>query len=61
MRLVSNSLVSTLIRCLPLILANLNEDAMRTNTRLYNAARQTRIIINKLKKKGNEQSSWQGG
>lgn len=30
MRNVSNSVVSTLIRCFPLILANLNEDAMRT-------------------------------
>lgn len=50
MRLVSNSVVSTLIRCFPLILANLNEDAMRTNIRLYNAVRQTRIIVDKLKK-----------
>lgn len=55
MRSVSNSVVSTLIRCFPLILANLNEDAMRTNTRLYNAVRQTRIIINKLKKLDDEQ------
>lgn len=55
MRYVSNSVVATLIRCIPLILANLNEDAMRTNTRLYNAVRQTRIIINKLKKQDDEQ------
>ena len=55
MRSVSNSTISTLIRCFPLILANLNEDAMRTNTRLYNAVRQTRIIINKLKKQDDEQ------
>jgi len=55
MRSISNSVVSTLIRCFPIILANLNEDAMRTNTRLYNAVRQTRIIINKLKKSEDEQ------
>ena len=55
MRIISNSVVSTLVRCLPLILANLNEEAMRNNTRLYNAVRQTKIIINKLKRLDNEQ------
>lgn len=49
MRSVSNSTISTLVRCIPLILSNLDEDAIRTNTRLYNAVRQVRIIINKLK------------
>lgn len=50
MRSISNSTITTLLRCLPLILDNLNEEAMRRSTRLYNAVRQTKIIINKLKR-----------
>lgn len=50
MRSISNSTVTTLLRCLPLILDNVNEEAMIRSTRLYNAIRQTKIIINKLKK-----------
>lgn len=57
MRIVPNNVITTLLRCLPLIFAHLNEDAMRTNTRLYNAVRQTKIILNKLKKIDNEQQS----
>ena len=55
MRSISNSTITTLLRCLPLILDNLNEEAMRRSTRLYNAVRQTKIIINKLKKIEDEQ------
>lgn len=57
MRIVPNNVISTLLRCLPLILAHINKDAMRTNTRLYNAVRQTKIILNKLKKIDNEQQN----
>lgn len=53
MKTVPNSTVSTLLRCLPLILANLDGDAMKGNLRLYNAVRQTRIIMNKLKAMNN--------
>lgn len=55
MRSISNSTITTLLRCLPLILDNLNEEAMRRSTRLYNAVRQTKIIINKLKRIEDEQ------
>lgn len=50
MREVSNSTIATLLRCLPRILDNVNEDAMRRSTRLYNAVRQTKIILNKMKR-----------
>lgn len=50
MKLISNSTISTLVRCLPLILANIDEEAMETNLRLFNAVRQIRQIIKKLKK-----------
>lgn len=55
MRSISNSTITTLLRCLPLILDNLNEGSMRRSTRLYNAVRQTKIIINKLKRIEDEQ------
>lgn len=57
MRSISNSTITTLLRCLPLILDNLNEETMRRSTRLYNAVRQTKIILNKLKQIDNEQQS----
>lgn len=57
MRIVPNNVITTLLRCLPLIFANLNEDAMRANTRLYNAVRQIKIILKKLKKIDNEHQS----
>ena len=48
MKEVSNSTIATLLRCLPRILDNVNADAMKRSTRLYNAVRQTKIILNKL-------------
>ncbi len=50
MKLISNSTISTLVRCLPLIIDNMDEEAMRTNLRLFNAVRQIRQITKKLKK-----------
>lgn len=48
MRPMPNDIVSTLIRCLPQILENVQIDS--GNTRLINAVRLTKRIIPRLKK-----------
>jgi hypothetical protein len=50
MRNVPNHIVSTLARCLPVILANIDREAMRRNLRLRNAVRLTKQLINKINK-----------
>ena len=60
MRPVPNDIVSTLIRCLPQILENVQIDS--GNTRLINAVRLTKRIIPRLKKIENEKNTnlgWQ--
>jgi len=39
MRSIPNDIVTTLLRCLPVILDNLNEEAVRNKLRLNNAVR----------------------
>lgn len=48
MRQIPNDIISTLLRCWPIILENVNQQS--GNTRLQNAIRLTNITINKLKK-----------
>lgn len=55
MRAVPNDIVQNLIRHLPLILANMDEDAVRKKLRLNNAVRLTKIIVKRLEKIENEQ------
>jgi len=55
MRSIPNDIVTTLLRCLPVILDNLNEEAVRNKLRLNNAVRQTKKIIQRLNKIQNEQ------
>lgn len=43
---VPNSLITTLIRVLPVVLAN--TDTRDKSTRVQNAVRQTKIVLNKL-------------
>ncbi len=57
MRKVPNDIVTTLIRTLPQILDNMDEEAVRKKLRLNNAVRLTRIIIKRLKKLEDEQSN----
>lgn len=53
MILISNNVLSTLVRCLPLVLDNV----VSNNLRVINAVRQLKIIHRKLKKiNDNEQS-----
>lgn len=55
MRQVPNDIISTLQRTLPIILGNLDEEAMKKNLRLYNAVRLTNKILKRLNKIENEQ------
>ena len=55
MRTVPNDIVQNLIRHLPLILDNMNEEAVRKGLRLNNAVRLTKICIKRLEKIENEQ------
>lgn len=57
MRTIPNDIVTTLIRTLPQILDNMDEEAVRKKLRLNNAVRLTRIIIKRLNKIENEQSN----
>ena len=57
MREVPNDIVSTLLRNLPVILDNLDEEAMRSKLRLYNAVRLTKKVIQRLNRIENEQKS----
>lgn len=57
MREVPNDIVSTLLRSLPVILDNLDEEAMRSKLRLYNAVRLTKKVIQRLNRIENEQKS----
>lgn len=50
MRNVPNDIVTTLIRCLPTSIGP-------TDTKLFNAVRQTKIIIKRLNKIENEQGN----
>ncbi len=55
MKSVPNDILSTLIRCLPQILDNVQID--RGNIRLVNAVRLTKRIIPRLKKIENEKNT----
>lgn len=55
MRVIPNDIVSTLLRSLPLIIENINTDALNNNLRLYNAVRLTKKVIQRLNKIENEQ------
>ena len=48
MKTVPNEIITTLLRCWPVILENIDQST--TNTRLKNAIRLINIPINKLKK-----------
>ena len=48
MKQIPNDIVSTLLRCLPLIIDNVV--IPQGSTRIYNAVRQTKIIIKRLSK-----------
>lgn len=45
MRTIPNDIVQTLLRTLPLILDNMNEEAVQTKLRLNNAVRLTKKIV----------------
>lgn len=53
MKQVPNDIISTLLRCLPVIIENVV--IPKGNTRVYNAVRLTRKIIQRLNKIQNEQ------
>lgn len=55
MRTIPNDIVQTLLRTLPLILDNMNEEAVQTKLRLNNAVRLTKKIVKRLEKIENEQ------
>ena len=55
MRTIPNYIVQTLLRTLPLILANMDEEAVRKSLRLNNAVRLTKLIIKRLNRFENEQ------
>lgn len=57
MRIIPNDIVTTLIRTLPQILDNMDEEAVRKKLRMNNAVRLTRIVIKRLNKIENEQSN----
>lgn len=50
MRTIPNDIVQTLLRTLPLILDNMNEEAVQTKLRLNNAVRLTKKIVKRLEK-----------
>jgi hypothetical protein len=55
MRIIPNDIVQTLLRTLPLILDNMNDEAVQTKLRLNNAVRLTKKIVKRLEKIENEQ------
>lgn len=55
MRNIPNDIVQTLIRTLPLILDNMDEEAVQKKLRLNNAVRLTKIIVKRLNKIEDEQ------
>lgn len=50
MRNIPNDIVQTLIRTLPLILDNMDEEAVQKKLRLNNAVRLTKKIVKRLEK-----------
>lgn len=50
MRTIPNDIVQTLLRTLPLILDNMNAEAVQTKLRLNNAVRLTKKIVKRLEK-----------
>lgn len=50
MRTIPNDIVQTLLRTLPLILDNMNEEAVQTKLRINNAVRLTKKIVKRLEK-----------
>ena len=48
MRTIPNDIVNTLLRTLPLILDNMNEEAVQKKLRLNNAVRLTKKIVKYL-------------
>jgi hypothetical protein len=57
MRAIPNDIVQTLLRTLPIIIDNVDKDALRNNLRLYNAVRLTKKIQKRLIKI----EQWQAG
>jgi|GEM_PF-443833 len=55
MRIVANDIVQTLLRSLPIILENMDNEAVRKNLRLNNAVRLVKKIVKRLEKIENEQ------
>lgn len=55
MRIVANDIVQTLLRSLPIILDNMDNEAVRKNLRLNNAVRLVNKIVKRLEKIENEQ------
>lgn len=55
MRIIPNDIVQTLLRTLPLILDNMNDESVRKKFRLNNAVRLTKKIVKRLEKIENEQ------
>ena len=55
MRIVANDIVQTLLRNLPIILDNMDNEAVRKNLRLNNAVRLVKKIVKRLEKIENEQ------
>lgn len=57
MKQVPNNVVATLVRCLPLLLDYIDEDAIRKSLRATNAKRLLKHeVLHKLKKINNEKS-----
>lgn len=57
MRTVPNDIVSTLLRTLPIIIENVDAEALQKKLRLCNAVRLTKNIIQRLNKIEHEQSN----
>lgn len=57
MRTIPNNHLAVIVRCLPLVLDNVNRERMSSSTRLNNAVRQLKIIQPKLKQINDEQSN----
>lgn len=57
MRTIPNDIVQTLIRTLPLILDNMDKEAVQNKLRLNNAVRLTKIIVKRLNKIEKEQNT----
>ena len=55
MRIVANDIVQTLLRSLPIILENMDNEVVRKNLRLNNAVRLVKKIVKRLEKIENEQ------